>query len=749
VRRPTITTWAKRHENFPQPVHLADGDYFILASVLGWLDRRPIPAKERSADETPGFTYGQRARRRSHRAEDDAAPVHADSFDVASTEQILEELLGPLATKVRGGMGSQADYVNLLLCLVFLRGCTGQRWSDLRSVTGSRREELRPGEVLRRIGVLTDQTLRLYGILPGAQTVLERLRPRSTADLVEVMRLCDGLGPDAFDPLRDRFAAETRLRSADFFTPDEVAFLMASLAVSESDNDATVYDPYLRGGELLRAASFVRPTSNQPLVQGESPNRETLRIAGMNLALHGQPAELQLGSSAPWDDPGKPRSLAGAVVLNPPFNVRAALTRRRPDTGWLFGPPSPHGDNYAWIQYAIAALRPDGTAAVLMPYQAAVSSDEHEHWIRREMVEQGAVKAIVALPPQLFPSTDVAVTLWIVGPPTGFPSSILFVDARKMSSKLRTRQALTSGAVKAISKLYSRRRLLQEGDREELPGSGLGVSVGIDALRRTSYSLNPSDYMEGSLGVTSQVPPGGLADSLDELAILRSRVSRADSRVEALRPFPHARSSSALPSGWGRLPLAELCEIQAGPSYSRLGTEKRAEHGSVPIVMPRHLRDRRIVATDADKTTDEIARQLAKFHLSVNDILCVRSGAMSEPAIVGEQQDGWLFGTNLLRLRLAASDAVDPLYLLGFLSLPTVLGWIRGRSSGTAIPSISTRSLGQLMVTVPPLDKQRHIGSALLAFDEQIAMHQKFLQAAARARTTVAEHLMEGAVTLQ
>jgi hypothetical protein len=53
------------------------------------------------------------------------------------------------------------------------------------------------------------------------------------------------------------------------------------------------------------------------------------------------------------------------------------------------------------------------------------------------------------------------------------------------------------------------------------------------------------------------------------------------------------------------------------------------------------------------------------------------------------------------------------------------------------------------MVTVPPLDKQRHIGSALLAFDEQIAMHQKFLQAAARARTTVAEHLMEGAVTLQ
>jgi type I restriction enzyme M protein len=122
---------------------------------------------------------------------------------------------------------------------------------------------------------------------------------------------------------------------------------------------------------------------------------------------------------------------------------------------------------------------------------------------------------------------------------------------------------------------------------------------------------------------------------------------------------------------------------------------------------------------------------------------------MSEPAFVEEQQEGWLFGNNLLRLRITSYDLADPRYLLGFLSLPAVLGWIRDRSSGTTIPFITARTLGHLMVTLPPLSEQRDIGSVLLAFDEQITAHQDFARAAASARTTVAEHLMQGALTLR
>jgi type I restriction enzyme M protein len=654
-----------------------------------------------------------------------------------------------LAVKVRGGVGSQANYLSFLLCLVFLRGCATQYWSELQRITGSGLKSVRPGGIIRRIGDLTDQALRNYGILPGVQPELERLRPRSAADLAEVIRLCDQLGPDAFSQLLGRFAAETQLRSTDFFTPKEVAHLMASLVIKEGGIERPVYDPYLRGGELLQAASSVQPVANPPFVKGESPNRETLRLAGMNLALHGQPAELRLGSSTPWEDLDKPRPLADAVLLNPPFNIRGALTRKHTDSKWLFGSPPPNNGNYAWLQYAIESLLPSGTAAVLMPNQAGIASTEQEQEIRQEMVEQGAVEAIIALPSNLFQSTNTSVTLWIVRPPTDFPGRILFIDARQMSIRSRTGPALAPDAVRLISGLYTRRHVLAEGDLQRLPDGAVGVSAGIAALRRTNYSLNPSDYMGSPMRMPLHASSAHAADSLRELANLRSRANSADSRVQELRPLPRTGFAGDLPSDWRRLPLAELCNIQAGPSYSRLGVEERTAHGSVPIVMPRHLRDGRITGADMDSTTDEIARQLARFRLSVDDILCIRSGAMGEPALVEEQQEGWLFGTNLLRLQLVDSDAADPRYLLGFLSLHATLDWIRNRSHGTVIPSISARSLGFLLIDLPPLAEQRQVGAALLAFDEQIAAHQDFKQAAIRARATLAEHLMEGAVTLQ
>lgn len=164
--------------------------------------------------------------------------------------------------------------------------------------------------------------------------------------------------------------------------------------------------------------------------------------------------------------------------------------------------------------------------------------------------------------------------------------------------------------------------------------------------------------------------------------------------------------------------------------------------------MPRHLRDRRILATEADHVTEELARKLGKFRLSPDGILCVRSGAMAEPALVEPEQDGWLFGANLFRLRQIGAETVDPRYLLGFLSLSTVREWIDDRSTGTVVPFITGQALGRLMVSLPPIDEQRRIGAGLRALDDQIVAHQNFARASGRARATLAEQLMEGAVTL-
>lgn len=683
--------------------------------------------------------------------------VHVDRFcgvsgapaGTSGDERVLQQLLGSLAQDVQVTASSQVDYIKFLLCLVFLRSCAPQDWPELQNFVISGAKDVTLSEVIRRVGHLVDKTLCTRGLLPDMAAQLERLRLRSASSLVEVIRIVDRLGPDAFDPLLDRFEAEAQLSSADFFTPREVASLMVNLAVGEASMAHPIYDPYLRGGELLKAVDSVQFGPRQQLVVGESPNQDTLRLAAMNLALRGLAAELRLGTGTPWDDLDEWRPLFGAVVLNPPFNLRGPSTRLRRDSEWPFGPPPSHSDNYAWIQYAITSLAPGGTAAVLMPNRAGVSANEREYAIRRKMVEQGAVQAVVALPSQLFQFTEIGATLWVVARPASAPGQVLFIDARAMSCKTRKRQTLVPHAAELICGVYQRRQLLAEGSLEPVAGGGMAVLAGIDVLRRANYSLSPADYTTGSIKPQPGASAARVAESLHDLAHMRSRVYEADYWADELRPRPRGPFSGDLPRGWRRCPLADLCDIQAGPSYSRLGMEERAESGTVPIVMPRHLRDRQVIAPDADRVSDEVAWQLARFRLAANDVLCIRSGAMGEPALVSHQQEGWLFGTNLLRLRVGDLDTADPGYMLGYLSLPAVMRWVRDRSRGTATPSISARSLGDLMVALPPLAEQHEIGSALLVFDQQIAAHREFVQTAEKVRAELAEHLMDGALILR
>jgi type I restriction enzyme M protein len=192
----------------------------------------------RSADEPPGYTYGQRVRRRYTHPGASPSP-QAESAD-SNEHRVLDRLLGPPALRVRGGVGSQADYVTLLLCLIFLRRCAPHSWTELDLPSRADQGATRPETLVRRIGALTDRALRQYGISPGVQAALGRLHARSAEDIVGVISLCSRLGAHGFGTLLDQFAAESRLSSADFFTPAEVALLMANL-VAEFTSTEVVY----------------------------------------------------------------------------------------------------------------------------------------------------------------------------------------------------------------------------------------------------------------------------------------------------------------------------------------------------------------------------------------------------------------------------------------------------------------------------------------------------------------------------
>ena len=128
-------------------------------------------------------------------------------------------------------------------------------------------------------------------------------------------------------------------------------------------------------------------------------------------------------------------------------------------------------------------------------------------------------------------------------------------------------------------------------------------------------------------------------------------------------------------------------------------------------------------APDADVAT------LERYRLQTGDVLWVRTGAMGQTAIVRRGESGWLPHTNLLRLRVTETEELDPAYLLAYLSLAAVQARIRDRSVRSVTTSISSATLGDLGIPLPPLADQQRILSTFQSLDEQTAAIERRLNA--------------------
>ncbi|MFJ1824860.1 N-6 DNA methylase [Streptomyces sp. NPDC088178] len=762
VMRPAVTNWQRRHQGYPEPVRTGETELFSLRAVLGWLDSRQIPSRARASDEPVGFTYADRVRRNlvaSGDARHGAAALSSEAAnsgvlgDEEERARQLARLLGPMADAVRGG-GSMTDYLALLISLVFLRVSGSPRSASLPR-TARARSVAATAALLREIGESADEALRLRGVTPGMRTAILRLEPREYGDVVEAIRMTDGLGIDEFRQLVDQFGSRAALPSGEFFTPRAVVRLMRDAAIGDEHSAQRVYDPYVRAGEMLDGVAE-RLSGVVPLTLcGESPQRGTLRLAGMNLALHGVTVELEAGTTAPWNERFWPNGQQADLILtNPPFNAHGAAPKPREGIAWPYGQPPPGSAVFAWLQHVLVSLKDEGRASVVMPVSAGASTDPREREIRSRLVEEGAVECIVALPPQLFSRAQVSVCLWFLQRSTAVREEILFVDARELGDKAtRGPRVLPDEHVGAVvGTVQAWRR--GTGFRVGRQGAGhLAVAAPLEAVRAAAYSLSPADYVDRWMSAAS--PPTDAAKEAaateQTLSAARRRTKAVDGAVDALSfgPLPSAATFSydGLPRDWHRVPLRELVDITAGPSYSRLPAEVRSAEGDLPVVMPKHLRAGRIDDRGIERVTADVARSLARFRLSPGDILCVRSGAQMPPALVEPAQDGWLCSTNLLRLRSLDSGGeplVLPGYLLAYLSLPETMQWLRECARGTAVPSLSATTLALLPVPLPPLSRQRRISAALDAIDAQITAHRELIQAATHHRSTLAAHLMTG-----
>ncbi|HEX7021249.1 MAG TPA: N-6 DNA methylase [Trueperaceae bacterium] len=422
------------------------------------------------------------------------------------------------------------------------------RWSHLQA--NAKRPE---------IGTLIDDAMRaiekdnesLKGVLPKdyARPALNKVMLGELIDLIsgialneEGDRSKDILGR-VYEYFLGQFAGAEGKRGGEFYTPRSVVRVLVEML---EPYRGRVYDPCCgSGGMFVQSEKFVQEHGGRIgdiAIYGQESNYTTWRLCKMNLAVRGIDADIRWNNEGSFHKDELRDLKADFILANPPFNISDwGGERLREDVRWSFGVPPVGNANYAWLQHIHHHLAPNGTAGVVLANGSMSSQQSGEGEIRKAMVEADVVDCMVALPGQLFYSTQIPACLWFLArnknPGKGWRDrrgEVLFIDARQMGVLVdRTRRELTDEEIQKIAATYHAWRG-EPGAGEYADISGFCKSASLDEIRKHGHVLTPGRYV----GAAQQEDDGEpFAEKMARLAAQwrqqREEAARLDKAIEA------------------------------------------------------------------------------------------------------------------------------------------------------------------------------------------------------------------------
>jgi type I restriction enzyme M protein len=298
-----------------------------------------------------------------------------------------------------------------------------------------------------------------------------------------------------------QFASAEGKKGGQFYTPSHVVRVLVAMLAPYKGR---VYDPCCgSGGMFVQSEKFIEAHAGKIgdiSIYGQESNYTTWRLAKMNLALRGIDAQIAHGDT--FHNDKHPDLKADYVLANPPFNDSDWRGELLKDDGrWRYGVPPAANANYAWVQHFIHHLAPTGIAGFVLANGSMSSNQSGEGEIRKAIIEADLVDCMVALPGQLFFSTQIPVCLWFLARDRKNArfrdrrGETLFIDARKMGTMVdRTHRELTEEDAAKIAGTYHAWRG-DEGAGEYVDVAGFCRSAGTDEIRKHGHVLTPGRYV--------------------------------------------------------------------------------------------------------------------------------------------------------------------------------------------------------------------------------------------------------------
>lgn len=369
------------------------------------------------------------------------------------------------------------------------------------------------------IGKLVDDAMdaierdnpRLKGVLPKnyARPALDKQRLGELIDLIGTIGLGDKenrskdiLGR-VYEYFLSQFASAEGKKGGQFYTPRCVVRVLVEMLAPYKGR---VFDPCCgSGGMFVQSESFVEAHGGRIgdiSVYGQESNPTTWRLAQMNLAIRGIEAHLGQHHADSFRNDLHKDLKADYVLANPPFNDSDwGGDALQDDVRWKYGAPPRGNANYAWVQHFIHHLGPKGIAGFVLANGSMSSNQSGEGEIRKNIVEADLVDCMVALPGQLFYSTQIPVCLWFLardrknGRFRDRRGQTLFLDARKLGVLIdRVHRELTDAEIERLAGTYHAwRGDKKAGKYEDIPG--FCKSATKEEIAQHGYVLTPGRYV--------------------------------------------------------------------------------------------------------------------------------------------------------------------------------------------------------------------------------------------------------------
>lgn len=341
---------------------------------------------------------------------------------------------------------------------------------------------------------------RLKDILPKnfARPELDKRRLGEVVDLFTNIQMIEhGSEKDilgrTYEYCLSKFAEQEGKLAGEFYTPSCVVRTLVEVL---QPYNGRVYDPACgSGGMFVQSAKFIERHSgniNNIAVYGQDSNPTTWKMAQMNLAIRGIEANLGEYNADTFFNDCHPTLRADFIMANPPFNLSDwGADKLKDDVRWKYGMPPAGNANFAWLQHMIHHLAPNGKIGMVLANGSLSSQSGGEGVIRRNIINADLVECIVAMPTQLFYTTQIPVSLWFLAKNKKQKGKTLFIDARKMGTMVtRKLRELTDEDITKIADTYN---AYADGTLED--AKGFCAVVTTEEIAKQDYILTPGRYV--------------------------------------------------------------------------------------------------------------------------------------------------------------------------------------------------------------------------------------------------------------